>query len=78
MAVFIVLDVKIKRDSNVRVIRDGIVLYSGALESLKRFKDDVKDVVSGQDCGLNIKNYNNIEVGDIIEAYTEVEVQRKL
>ncbi|MEZ4917062.1 MAG: translation initiation factor IF-2 [Chitinophagales bacterium] len=74
----IVRDGKIKRDSKVRVIRDGIVLYSGALESLKRFKDDVKDVVSGQDCGLNIKNYNNIEVGDIIEAYTEVEVQRKL
>lgn len=74
----IVRDGKIKRDAKVRVIREGIVLHAGALESLKRFKDDVKEVVSGQDCGLNIKNYNNIEVGDIIEAYTEVEIQRKL
>ena len=74
----IVTDGKIKRDSKVRIIRDGIVQYSGVLASLKRFKDDVKEVVSGQDCGLNIKNFNNIEEGDIIEAYTEIEVQRTL
>ena len=74
----IVTDGKIKRDSKVRIIRDGIVQYAGVLASLKRYKDDVKEVVSGQDCGLNIKNFNNIEVGDIIEAYTEIEVQRTL
>jgi len=74
----IVTDGKIKRDSKVRIIRDGIVQYSGVLASLKRFKDDVKEVVSGQDCGLNIKNFNNIEEGDIIEAYTEISVQRTL
>ena len=74
----IVTDGKIKRDSKVRIIRDGIVQYSGVLASLKRFKDDVKEVVSGQDCGLNIKNFNNIEEGDIIEAYTEITVQRTL
>jgi translation initiation factor IF-2 len=74
----IVTDGKIKRDSKVRIIRDGIVQYSGVLASLKRYKDDVKEVVSGQDCGLNIKNFNNIEEGDIIEAYTETEVQRTL
>ena len=74
----IVTDGKIKRDHKVRIIRQGIVLHTGALASLKRFKDDVKEVVSGQDCGLNIKGFNNIEVGDVIEAYTEVEVQRTL
>ncbi|MFO8239826.1 MAG: translation initiation factor IF-2 [Dissulfuribacterales bacterium] len=71
-------DGKIKRDTKVRVIRDGIVVYSGNLGSLKRFKDDVKEVVSGQDCGLNIENYNDIKVGDIIEGYTEFEVKKKL
>jgi translation initiation factor IF-2 len=74
----IVSDGRIKRDSKVRIIRDGIVLHSGVLASLKRFKDDVKEVLSGQDCGLNIKNFNNLEAGDIIEAYTEIEVQRTL
>ena len=73
-----VTDGKVKRASKVRVIRDGIVLHSGVLESLKRYKDDVKEVVSGQDCGLNIKGFNNIEVGDIIEAYEEISVQRTL
>jgi len=73
-----VTDGKIKRASKVRVIRDGIVLHSGELESLKRYKDDVKEVVSGQDCGLNIKGFNNIQVGDIIEAYEEISVQRTL
>ncbi len=71
-------DGKIKRDHLVRVIRDGIVLHAGKLASLKRFKDDVKEVVSGQDCGLHIKNFNDIQEGDVIEAYTEVEIQRTL
>jgi translation initiation factor IF-2 len=69
---------KVKRDSKVRLVRDGIVVFSGVLESLKRFKDDVKEVVSGQDCGLNIKNFNDVHQGDIIEAYEEFEVKRKL
>jgi translation initiation factor IF-2 len=69
---------KIKRNSKVRIIRDGIVVYSGELASLKRFKDDVKEVVSGQDCGLNIANYNDIKVGDIIEAYETFEIKKKL
>ena len=69
---------KIKRNSKVRIIREGIVVYSGELASLKRFKDDVKEVVSGQDCGLNIENYNDIKVGDIIEAYETFEIKKKL
>ena len=73
-----VKDGKISRDAKVRVIRDGIVVYSGEIGELKRFKDDVKEVVSGQDCGLNIENYNDVKVGDFIEAYTEVEVKQKL
>ena len=72
------LDGKINRQSNIRIIRDGIVVYTGKLASLKRFKDDVKEVVSGQDCGLNIENYNDIKVGDIVEAYEVIEVKRKL
>lgn len=69
---------KVKSKSKVRVIREGIVQYSGALGSLKRFKDDVKEVVAGLDCGMNIENYNDIQVGDIIEAYEEIEISRKL
>jgi len=69
---------KIKRSSKVRVIREGIVVYTGELASLKRFKDDVKEVVSGQECGLNIENYNDIKVGDIIEAYETIEIKKKL
>ena len=72
------LDGKITRQSNIRIIRDGIVVYTGRLASLKRFKDDVKEVVSGQDCGLNIENFNDIKVGDIVEAYEVIEVKRKL
>ncbi len=72
------LDGKINRQSNIRIIRDGIVVYTGKLASLKRFKDDVKEVVSGQDCGLNIENYNDIKVGDIVEAYEVIEIKRKL
>ena len=72
------LDGKILRTSKMRVIRDGIVVYTGKLASLKRFKDDVKEVLSGQDCGLSVENFNDIKVGDIIEAYEEIEVKRKL
>ena len=74
----IVREGKLQRTSKIRVIRDGIVVYTGELGSLKRFKDDVKEVVSGQDCGLNIQNYNDIKVGDIVEAYQVVEVKRTL
>ena len=69
---------KIKRSNKVRVIRDGIVVHAGELESLKRFKDDVKEVVAGLDCGLNLVNYNDIQVGDIIEAYEETEIKKTL
>ena len=68
---------KITRNTNIRVIRDGIVVYTGKLGSLKRFKDDVKEVTTGLDCGLNIENYNDVRVGDIIEGYEQVEVKRK-
>ncbi len=74
----IVRDGKIKRASKVRVIRDGIVIYTGELGSLKRFKDDVKEVVSGYDCGLSVQGYNDIREGDLIEAFEEVEVKKKL
>ncbi len=69
---------KLTRTAKVRVIRDGIVVYSGVLGSLKRFKDDVKEVAAGYDCGMNIENFNDIKVGDIIEAYTIVEIKRTL
>jgi translation initiation factor IF-2 len=74
----LVRDGKIKRNNKIRLIRDGIVVYSGELASLKRFKDDVKDVATGYECGLNINNYNDIRVGDVIESYEEVEVKRSL
>jgi translation initiation factor IF-2 len=74
----IVREGKIKRSSKVRVIRDGIVIYTGELGSLKRFKDDTKEVVSGQDCGLNVEKFNDIKVGDMVEAYEESEVKKKL
>jgi translation initiation factor IF-2 len=73
-----VLDGKITRNSKIRIIREGVVIYTGELASLKRFKDDVKEVSAGYECGLNIHNFNNIEVGDIVEAYENVEVKRKL
>jgi len=72
------LDGKIQRSTKVRIIRDGIVVYTGKLGSLKRFKDDVKEVVSGQDCGLNIENFNDVKVGDIIEGYEIIETKRTL
>ena len=74
----IVRDGKINRTAKVRVIRDGIVISTGALGSLKRFKDDVKEVAKGFECGLNIENYNDIAVGDIVEGYQEVEVKKTL
>ncbi|MXV50009.1 translation initiation factor IF-2 [Pedobacter sp. HMF7647] len=73
-----VLDGKITRNSKIRIVRDGVVVYTGELASLKRYKDDVKEVSAGYECGLNINNFNNIEVGDIVEAYEQVEVKRKL
>jgi translation initiation factor IF-2 len=73
-----VLDGKITRNSKIRIVREGVVVFTGELASLKRFKDDVKEVNAGYECGLNIANYNNIEVGDIVEAYENVEVKRKL
>lgn len=69
---------KLTRTAKVRVIRDGIVVYTGLLGSLKRFKDDVKEVAAGYDCGINIENFNDIKVGDVIEAYTIVEIKRTL
>lgn len=69
---------KIYRNSGIRLIRDGIVIYTGTLASLKRFKDDVKEVSKGYDCGIQIKNYNDLKNDDIIEAYQEVEVKKKL
>ncbi len=74
----IVRDGKIKRTSKVRVIRDGIVIYTGELGSLKRFKDDAKEVLTGYDCGLSVQGYNDIREGDLIEAYEEVEVKKTL
>ena len=73
-----VVEGKVSRTDKVRVIRDGVVVHTGALGSLKRFKDDAKEVVAGLECGLNIENYNDVQVGDIIEAYEEMEVERKL
>ncbi|MEE4198652.1 MAG: translation initiation factor IF-2 [Bacteroidales bacterium] len=74
----IVKDGKLNRNTKVRVIRDGIVIYTGDLGSLKRFKDDVKEVVSGYECGLNVENFNDIKVGDVIEGFQEVEVKKTL
>ena len=73
-----VVEGKIKRNNKIRLIRDGIVKYQGELGSLKRYKDDAKEVVMGQDCGLNIEGYNDIMVGDIIEAYEEIEIKKTL
>ena len=73
-----VLDGKIARNTKVRIIRDGIVTYTGNLGSLKRFKDDVKEVAAGYECGLNIDKFNDIKVGDILEGYEEIAVKQKL
>ena len=73
----VVREGKLQRTTPIRVIRDGIVIYTGKLGSLKRFKDDVKEVSAGQDCGLNIESFNDIRIGDIVEGYEQVEVKRK-
>jgi translation initiation factor IF-2 len=69
---------KITRNNDIRIIREGVVIHTGKLASLKRFKDDVKEVAQGYECGLNIDRFNDIQVGDIVEAYEQVEVKRKL
>ena len=73
-----VLDGKMTRQTRLNIVRDGIVVHTGELSSLKRFKDDVKEVNAGYECGLMVKNYNNLMVGDIIEGFEEVEVKRTL
>jgi translation initiation factor IF-2 len=73
-----VLEGVVTRNTRVRVIRDGIVIYTGNIGSLKRMKDDVKEVKAGYECGLNIENFNDIKVGDVIEGFEEIEVARKL
>ncbi|MEG1649757.1 MAG: hypothetical protein RR277_07700, partial [Rikenellaceae bacterium] len=67
---------KVTRNTKIRIIRDGIVVHSGKLGSLKRYKDDVKEVGANTECGLNIEGFNDIKVGDIVEGYEEVEVKR--
>jgi translation initiation factor IF-2 len=73
-----VLEGKIKRDTKINLVRDGIVIYTGEMSSLKRFKDDVKEVMPGMECGIGIKNYNDLRNGDIIEGYEEIEIKRTL
>ena len=73
-----VLDGKLNRKTGIRIIRDGVVVYTGVLSSLKRFKDDIKEVQKGFECGLSIENYNDIKVGDIVEGFQEIEVKRTL
>lgn len=72
-----VTDGKITRDSSVRLIRDGVVLYEGELQALRRFKDDVKEVQQNYECGITLTNFNDIKEGDIIEAYVMEEIERK-
>ena len=69
---------KLFRNTSIRLIRDGVVIYTGEFASLKRFKDDVKEVSKGYDCGLQVKNYNDIQIGDIVEGFQEVAVKKKL
>ena len=73
-----VRDGKIKRSNKIRLVRDGIVIFTGELDSLKRFKEDVKEVTSGYECGASIHNFNDIKVGDVIEAYEQTEVKKTL
>ena len=74
----IVVDGTVKRSNPIRVLRDNVVIYEGELESLRRFKDDVNEVKSGTECGIGVKNYNDVKVGDQIEVYERVEVKRTL
>ena len=73
-----VMDGKIKRNSTIRLIRDGIVTYTGEIATLKRFKDDAKEVSTNMECGIQIKGFNDIKVGDVIESFVETEVKRTL
>ena len=73
-----IIEGKAVRNAKVRLVRDGIVIYTGELASLKRFKEDVKEVLNGQECGMSIKGYNDIKVGDIFEGYEEISVKRTL
>ena len=73
----VVREGKLQRTTPIRVHRDGIVIYTGKVGSLKRFKADVKEVSAGQDCGLNVESFNDIRIGDIVEGYEQVEVKRK-
>ena len=73
-----VIEGKIARNNRIRLVRDGIIVHTGELGSLKRFKDDVKEVTTNMECGVSIKNYNDIRPGDMIEAFEEVEVKRTL
>ena len=74
----VVVDGKVKNDSNIRILRDGIVMYEGKLSSLKSYKDDAKEVVAGQECGLGVENFNDIKEGDIVEAFEIQEIKRTL
>ena len=69
---------KIYRNGKVRIVRDGIIIHEGEIQALKRFKDDVKEVNNGYECGMSFVNYNDIKVGDIVEAYITKEIERKL
>jgi translation initiation factor IF-2 len=73
-----VTDGFIKRNNQIRIIRDGIVVYTGEIQQLRRFKDDVAEVKQGYECGISIKNFNNLEEGDIIEGFEQREVKRSL
>ena len=72
-----VTDGKITRDSGIRLIRDGVVIFEGEIDALKRFKDDAKEVAQGYECGITIKNFNDVKEGDVIEAYVMEEIERK-
>jgi translation initiation factor IF-2 len=69
---------KITNKSKLRVVREGIVVYSGLIETLKRFKDEVKEVLSGQECGIRLKDFNDVKTGDMLEAFEETAVKRTL
>jgi translation initiation factor IF-2 len=73
-----VTDGKIIKNAGIRLIRDGVVVFTGVLASLKRFKEDAKEVSKGYDCGMQIKNFNDIKQGDVIECYQEIAVKKKL
>jgi translation initiation factor IF-2 len=68
----------VKRNNPIRVLRNNVVIYQGALESLRRFKDDVAEVKAGMECGIGVKNYNDVKVGDHIEVFERVEIARQV